>query len=124
MAGWSEEAVSSELRERLDRWSEGLRAGDERLEWPTDRWSEDWLAGWQLLEAERSEKSRGERNEDLELGVKLFKSVLYNPFRSGRNGRKISYRHANRYESPLCSTSAKISACSGPFRPVSARFGR
>ena len=43
--------------------------------------------------------------------------VLYNPFRSGRNGRKISYRHANRYESPLCSTSAKISACSDLFRP-------
>ena len=52
--------------------------------------------------------------------------MLYNPFRSGRNGRKISYRHANRYEAPLCSTSAKISACFGhfglfrPFRPVSA----
>jgi hypothetical protein len=52
--------------------------------------------------------------------------VLYNPFRSGRNGRKISYRHANWYESPPCSTSAKISACSGLFlpfrlfRPVSA----
>uniref|UniRef100_A0A2N9FLF6 BED-type domain-containing protein n=1 Tax=Fagus sylvatica TaxID=28930 RepID=A0A2N9FLF6_FAGSY len=42
--------------------------------------------------------------------------MLYNPFRSGRNGRKISYRHANRYESPPCSTSA----CSGLFRPVSA----
>jgi hypothetical protein len=39
---WSEEAVSSELRERLDRWSEGLRAGDERLEWPADHWSEGW----------------------------------------------------------------------------------
>ncbi len=50
-------------------------------------------------------------------------AVLYNPFRFGRNGRKISYRHANRYESPPCSTSAKILACSGlflPFRPVSA----
>ncbi len=44
--------------------------------------------------------------------------MLYNPFRSGQNGRKISYRHANRYESPLCSTSAKISVCSGLFRPV------
>jgi hypothetical protein len=76
MAGWSEEAVSSELRERLDRWSEGLRARDARLEWPTDRWSEGWLAGWQLLEAERSEKSRGERNEDLELGsVRLKKKI-------------------------------------------------
>ena len=50
----------------------------------------------------------------------MVQSVLYNPFRSGRNRRKISYRHANRYESPLCSTSAKISACSGLFRPVSA----
>ena len=47
--------------------------------------------------------------------------MLYIPFRSGRNGRKISYRHANRYEAPLCSTSAKISACFGHFglfRPV------
>ena len=52
--------------------------------------------------------------------------MLYNPFRSGRNGRKISYRHANRYEAPLRSTSAKISARSGPFRPfqpVPACFG-
>jgi hypothetical protein len=39
--------------------------------------------------------------------------MLYIPFRSGRNGRKISYRHANRYEAPPCSTSAKISACFG-----------
>ena len=53
--------------------------------------------------------------------------MLYIPFRSGRNGRKISYRQANRYEAPPCSTSAKISACFGlfrPFRPVSACFGR
>ena len=49
--------------------------------------------------------------------------MLYIPFRSGRNGRKISYRHANRYEAPPCSTSAKISACFdgfGLFQPVSA----
>ena len=49
--------------------------------------------------------------------------VLYNPFRSGRNGRKISYRYANRYESPPCSTSANIPgrfARFGPFRPVPA----
>ena len=61
MAGWSEEAVSSELRERLDRWSEGLRAGDERLEWPTDRWSEGWLAtvgGGEIREVKRREKRR------------------------------------------------------------------
>ena len=54
--------------------------------------------------------------------TELFQPVLYNPFRSGRNEQKISYRHANWYESPLCSTSAKISACSGRsdlFRPVS-----
>ena len=53
----------------------------------------------------------------------MYKAVLYNPFRSGWNGRKISYRHANRYESPPRSTSAKISDCSGLFRlfrPVSA----
>ena len=47
--------------------------------------------------------------------------MLNIPFRSDRNGRKISYRHANRYEAPPCSTSAKISACFdrfGLFRPV------
>ena len=32
--------------------------------------------------------------------VDLFKPMLYIPFRSGRNGRKISYRHAHRYEAP------------------------
>jgi hypothetical protein len=50
------------------------------------------------------------------------KPMLYISFRSSRNGRKISYRHANRYEAPPCSTSAKISACFGlflPFRPFS-----
>ena len=36
--------------------------------------------------------------------------MLYIPFRFGRNGQKISYQHANRYEAPPCSTSAKISA--------------
>jgi hypothetical protein len=45
-------------------------------------------------------------------------SMLYISFHSGQNGRKISYRHANRYEAPPCSTSAKISACFGLFRPV------
>jgi hypothetical protein len=30
-------------------------------------------AGWRLLEAERSKKSRGERNEDLELRVPRLK---------------------------------------------------
>jgi hypothetical protein len=44
--------------------------------------------------------------------------MLYIPFRFGRNGRKISYWHANWYEAPPCSTSAKISACFGLFRPV------
>ena len=49
--------------------------------------------------------------------------MLYIPFHSGRNGRKISYRHANRYKAPPCSTSAKISVCFGlfwPFQLVSA----
>jgi hypothetical protein len=41
--------------------------------------------------------------------------MLYIPFRFGRNGRKISYWHANRYEAPPCSTSPKISACFGRF---------
>jgi hypothetical protein len=50
--------------------------------------------------------------------ITLWSSMLYIPFRSGRNGRKISYRHANWYEAPPCSTSAKISACFGLFRPV------
>ena len=45
-------------------------------------------------------------------------SQLYIPFRSGRNGRNISYRYANRYETTPYSTSGKISACFGPFRPV------
>ena len=45
----------------------------------------------------------------------MFISMLYIPFRSGRNGRKISYRHANRYVAPPCSTSAKISACFSRF---------
>ena len=47
--------------------------------------------------------------------------MLYIPFRSGRNGRKISYR----YEAPPCFTSSKISACFGlfrPFRPVLAKL--
>ena len=42
-----------------------------------------------------------------------FLPMLYIPFRFGRNGRKISYRHANRYEALPCSTSTKISACFG-----------
>ena len=49
--------------------------------------------------------------------------MLYNPFRSGRNGRKISYWYTNRYETTTCSTSIKVSACFGRFglfRPVPA----
>ena len=39
--------------------------------------------------------------------------MLYIPFHSGRNGRKISYRHANQYEAPHVPPRPK-------FRPVSA----
>ena len=52
----------------------------------------------------------------------IFESMLYLPFRFGRNGRKILHRYANRYETPPHSTSSKISACFsrfGLFRPVS-----
>ena len=42
--------------------------------------------------------------------------MLYIPFRSGRNGRKISYRYANRYETPPIPPRIK-------FRDVSMCFG-
>ena len=46
-------------------------------------------------------------------------------FHSGQNGRKISYRHINRNNSPPCSTSDQISACFrcfGLFRSISAKI--
>ena len=54
-------------------------------------------------------------------------SLLWIPFRSGRNGRKISYRSLDRYESPSCSTSAYIPLHFSPFQsfqPVSVNFSR
>ena len=53
--------------------------------------------------------------------------MLWIPFCSGRNGRKISYQSSDRYESPSCSTSAEIPLHFGPFqsfRPVLVNFGR
>ena len=54
---------------------------------------------------------------NLLLYVIVLLAMLYIPFRSGRSGRKISYQHANRYEVPPCSTSAKISAYFSLFQP-------
>ena len=54
-------------------------------------------------------------------------SLFLIPFRFSRNGRNISYRHANRYHSTSRSTSGQISAYFGvfrPFRPISENFGR
>ena len=50
------------------------------------------------------------------------KPLLLIPFHSDWNGRKISYRHINRNNSPPCSTSGQISACSGLFRSISAEI--
>ena len=52
-------------------------------------------------------------------------SLLLILFRSSRNGRNISYQHANRYHNTLCSTSSQISAYFGlfqPFQPISVNF--
>ena len=56
-----------------------------------------------------------------------FGPKLYIRFRSGQNGRKISYRYANRYEITPYSTSDKILGCFRsfwPFRWISGYFGR
>ena len=58
---------------------------------------------------------------------KFFISLLLILLRSNRNGRNISYRHANRYHNTLCSTSGQISAYFGPFwpfQPISVNFSQ
>ena len=44
--------------------------------------------------------------------------MLYIPFRSDRNGRKISYRHANRYEAPPMFHLGQNFGRFGLFQPV------
>ena len=48
--------------------------------------------------------------------------MLLIPSCFGQNGRNISYRYANRYNNNLRSTSGKISAYFGSFRPISAEM--
>ena len=82
-----------------DRWSEGLRVGDERLEWSVGRWSEGWLAttgGGEIREVERRERKK--KSPKKQTGRNAHTDRNTPKFNPRWNKGVVSYRFAYRYE--------------------------